>query len=55
MVRHHEALKQVRVTLTFYGGELDGLTVQDPATVKNYARRAELSLCIVMLCIYVSP
>ena len=27
---------------TFYGGELDGLSFTDPATVKKYARRAQL-------------
>ena len=32
----------VGVSVTFYGGELDGLSFTDPATVKKYARRAQL-------------
>jgi len=36
------SVEQVGVSVTFNGGELDGLTFTDPATVKKYARRAEL-------------
>jgi photosystem II CP47 chlorophyll apoprotein len=36
------SIEQVGVSLTFYGGELDGITFNDPATVKKYARRAQL-------------
>ena len=36
------SVEQVGVTVTFNGGELDGLTFSDPSTVKKYARRAEL-------------
>jgi len=36
------SIEQVGVTVTFYGGELDGLTFSDPATVKKYARKAQL-------------
>merc|ERR1711935_1235853 len=36
------AIEQVGVTVTFYGGELDGVSFTDPATVKKYARRAQL-------------
>ncbi|KAK6769194.1 hypothetical protein RDI58_033564 [Solanum bulbocastanum] len=31
-----------RVTVEFYGGELNGVSYSDPATVKKYARRAQL-------------
>nr|QGU93314.1 photosystem II CP47 chlorophyll apoprotein [Selaginella stauntoniana] len=34
--------EQVGVTVEFYGGELDGISFSDPATVKKYARRAQL-------------
>ena len=34
--------KQVGVTVEFYGGELNGVSYSDPATVKKYARRAQL-------------
>ena len=36
------SIEQVGVSVTFYGGELDGLTFTDPATVKKYARKAQL-------------
>ncbi len=36
------SVEQVGVKVTFNGGELDGLTFDDPATVKKYARRAQL-------------
>ena len=36
------SVEQVGVSVTFNGGELDGLTFNDPSTVKKYARRAEL-------------
>ena len=36
------SIEQVGVSVTFYGGELDGLTFNDPATVKKYARKAQL-------------
>ena len=36
------SIEQVGVTVTFYGGELDGLTFNDPATVKKYARKSQL-------------
>ncbi|KAK7391136.1 hypothetical protein VNO78_19534 [Psophocarpus tetragonolobus] len=32
----------VGVTVEFYGGELNGVSYSDPATVKKYARRAQL-------------
>ena len=36
------SIEQVGVSVTFYGGELDSVTFNDPATVKKYARRAQL-------------
>jgi len=36
------SVEQVGVTVQFYGGELDGVRFTDPATVKKYARRAQL-------------
>jgi len=36
------SIEQVGVSVTFNGGELDGVTFTDPATVKKYARRAQL-------------
>ncbi|KAL5646930.1 hypothetical protein ACJX0J_002005 [Zea mays] len=33
---------KVGVTVEFYGGELNGVSYSDPATVKKYARRAQL-------------
>jgi photosystem II CP47 chlorophyll apoprotein len=36
------SIEQVGVSVTFSGGELDGVTFSDPATVKKYARRAQL-------------
>ncbi|KAK8671578.1 hypothetical protein V6N13_038171 [Hibiscus sabdariffa] len=35
------SVKQVGVTVEFYGGELNGVSYSDPATVKKYARRAQ--------------
>jgi photosystem II CP47 chlorophyll apoprotein len=36
------SIEQVGVSVTFYGGELDGVVFTDPTTVKKYARRAQL-------------
>ena len=36
------SFEQTGVTVSFYGGELDGQTFSDPATVKRYARAAQL-------------
>jgi len=36
------SIEQVGVSVSFYGGELDGVSFTDPATVKKYARRAQL-------------
>jgi photosystem II CP47 chlorophyll apoprotein len=36
------SIEQVGVSVTFYGGELNGLTFTDPLTVKKYARKAQL-------------
>jgi len=36
------SIEQVGVSVTFYGGELDGLKFTDASTVKKYARRAQL-------------
>ncbi|CAN6454631.1 unnamed protein product [Victoria cruziana] len=36
------SIKQVGVTIEFYGGELDGVSYNDLATVKQYARCAQL-------------
>ncbi len=36
------SFEQVGVSVSFYGGELGGQTFTDPATVKKYARRAQL-------------
>jgi len=36
------SIEQVGVSVTFYGGELDGVSFTNPATVKKYARRAQL-------------
>nr|KJB44424.1 hypothetical protein B456_007G251900 [Gossypium raimondii] len=36
------SIEQVGVTIEFYGGELNGVSYSDPATVKKYARRAQL-------------
>ncbi|CAN6458715.1 unnamed protein product [Victoria cruziana] len=35
-------VEQVGVTIEFYGGELDGVSYNDPATMKKYARCAQL-------------
>ncbi|KAF2291973.1 hypothetical protein GH714_042457 [Hevea brasiliensis] len=36
------SVEQVGVTIEFYGGELNEVNYNDPATVKKYARRAQL-------------
>ena len=36
------SVEQVGVKVSFYGGELDGQSFSDPATVKKYARRSQL-------------
>ncbi|KAI5409464.1 hypothetical protein KIW84_055051 [Lathyrus oleraceus] len=36
------SVEQVGVIVEFYGGELNGVSYSDPATVKKYARRAQL-------------
>jgi photosystem II CP47 chlorophyll apoprotein len=36
------SFEQTGVTVSFYGGELDGKTITDPAEVKRYARKAQL-------------
>jgi photosystem II CP47 chlorophyll apoprotein len=36
------SIEQVGVSVSFYGGELNGVKFSDPATVKKYARRAQL-------------
>ncbi|CAN6446935.1 unnamed protein product [Victoria cruziana] len=36
------SVEQVGVIVEFYGGELDGVSYNDPATVKKYARHAQL-------------
>ncbi|KAK4354254.1 hypothetical protein RND71_026448 [Anisodus tanguticus] len=36
------SVEQVGVTVEFYGGELNNVSYSDPATVKKYARRAQL-------------
>ncbi|KAL5567573.1 hypothetical protein UlMin_024148 [Ulmus minor] len=36
------SVEQVGVTVEFYGGELNGVSYSDHATVKKYARRAQL-------------
>jgi photosystem II CP47 chlorophyll apoprotein len=36
------SIEQSGVTVSFYGGALDGKTFSDPADVKKYARRAQL-------------
>jgi len=36
------SFEQVGVTVSFYGGELDGQTFTDPADVKRFARKAQL-------------
>ncbi|XP_015960408.1 photosystem II CP47 reaction center protein-like [Arachis duranensis] len=36
------SVEQVGVTVEFYGGKLNGVSYSDPATVKKYARRAQL-------------
>ncbi|XP_022973408.1 uncharacterized protein LOC111471957 [Cucurbita maxima] len=37
------SVEQVGVTVEFYGGELNGVSYSDPATVKKYARRDAFS------------
>jgi photosystem II CP47 chlorophyll apoprotein len=36
------SIEQVGVSVEFYGGELNGVSFSDPATVKKYARRSQL-------------
>jgi photosystem II CP47 chlorophyll apoprotein len=36
------SIEQVGVQLSFYGGELDGVSFTDASTVKKYARRSQL-------------
>ncbi|MBA0858804.1 hypothetical protein Goshw_000541 [Gossypium schwendimanii] len=36
------SVEQVGVTIEFYGDDLNGVNYSDPATVKKYARRAQL-------------
>ncbi|BAF26336.1 Os10g0356500 [Oryza sativa Japonica Group] len=36
------SVEQVGVTVEFYGGELNGVSYSDPATVKKYARHSQL-------------
>ncbi|NER27275.1 MAG: photosystem II chlorophyll-binding protein CP47, partial [Symploca sp. SIO1C4] len=36
------SIEQTGVTVSFYGGALDGNTFEDPAIVKQYARKAQL-------------
>ncbi|PHU07247.1 Photosystem II CP47 reaction center protein [Capsicum chinense] len=36
------SVEQVGVAVEFYGGELNGFSYSDLATMKNYARRAQL-------------
>nr|YP_009326876.1 photosystem II CP47 reaction center [Codium simulans]ANJ70810.1 photosystem II CP47 reaction center [Codium simulans] len=36
------SIEQAGVSVTFFGGELDGITFNDPYTVKKYIRRAQL-------------
>ena len=36
------SIEQVGVSVSFFGGELDGLKFSDAATVKKYARRSQL-------------
>ena len=36
------SIEQVGVSVTFFGGELDGVSFNNPTTVKKYARRAQL-------------
>ncbi|KAG5598802.1 hypothetical protein H5410_030172 [Solanum commersonii] len=41
-VRRKCSVEQVGVTIEFYGGELSVVSYNDPATVKKYARHAQL-------------
>ena len=41
------SVEQSGVNVTFYGGALDGQTFDDPATVKKYARKAQLGEAFV--------
>jgi photosystem II CP47 chlorophyll apoprotein len=36
------SFEQTGITVSFYGGELNGKTFTDPAAVKQYARKAQL-------------
>jgi photosystem II CP47 chlorophyll apoprotein len=42
MAEFKYSVEQVGVTVEFYDGELNGVSYSDPATVKKYARRAQL-------------
>ncbi|RYR73552.1 hypothetical protein Ahy_A02g007939 [Arachis hypogaea] len=42
IVRADYSVEQVGVTVRFYSGELNRVSYSDPATVKKYARRAQL-------------
>ncbi|MBA0636287.1 hypothetical protein Godav_005146, partial [Gossypium davidsonii] len=42
MVESKYSVEQVGVIVEFYGGELNGVSYSNPATVKKYARRAQL-------------
>ncbi|KAK4726477.1 hypothetical protein R3W88_031394 [Solanum pinnatisectum] len=41
-VRRKCSVEQVGVTIEFYGGQLSVVSYNDPATVKKYARHAQL-------------
>ena len=41
-VSYSDPIEQVGVTVEFYGGELNGVNYSDPATMKKYARCAQL-------------
>ncbi len=42
-VKSKYSVEQVGVTIEFYGNELNGVSLNDLATVKKYARHAQLS------------
>ncbi|KAI5653805.1 hypothetical protein M9H77_30992 [Catharanthus roseus] len=42
LVTRTEFVEQVGITVEFYGGELNGVSYSDPATMRKYARRAQL-------------
>jgi hypothetical protein len=47
-----KCIEQVGVSITFYGGELDGVSFNNPATVKKYARRAQLKFLNLIVQLY---